>query len=41
MRLVFALLCLAALAGCGRRGAPVPPGPAQNITYPHSYPSPE
>lgn len=41
MRLIFALLCLAALTGCGRRGAPVPPGPAQNIIYPHTYPPPQ
>ena len=27
------------LAGCGKKGAPVAPGPANMITYPHSYPS--
>lgn len=26
------------LAGCGIRGNPQPPGPAKDITYPHSYP---
>lgn len=31
-------LCLA-LAACGRRGAPTPPGPATDITYPHVYPA--
>jgi predicted small lipoprotein YifL len=31
-------LCLA-LAACGRRGAPSPPGPAADITYPHVYPA--
>lgn len=41
MRIILALLCLAVLAGCGRRGAPVPPGPAQDITYPHTYPPPQ
>lgn len=41
MKLIFALLCLAALAGCGRRGMPTPPGPAQDIIYPHTYPSPQ
>ncbi len=39
MRILLALLCVAALAGCGRRGAPQPPGPAQNVTYPHTYPT--
>ena len=37
-----ALLTLAialALAGCGRRGAPSPPGPASDVTYPHVYPA--
>ncbi len=28
-----------ALAGCGRRGAPTPPGPASAITYPQTYPA--
>lgn len=32
------LLAALALAGCGRAGAPSPPGPASQITYPHSYP---
>jgi predicted small lipoprotein YifL len=36
--LLAALLALT-LAGCGRRGAPTPPGPASAITYPHNYPS--
>ena len=39
MRLVAAILALALLAGCGKKGAPVPPGPADEITYPKMYPS--
>ena len=35
---IATMLCLA-LAGCGRRGAPTPPGPAADITYPHVYPA--
>ncbi|GBQ16096.1 hypothetical protein [Swaminathania salitolerans] len=34
-------LCLAGgviLAGCGKKGAPHAPGPADRITYPHTYP---
>ena len=40
MKIILVLLCLGVLAGCGRRGAPVPPGPAQDVIYPHVYPSP-
>jgi predicted small lipoprotein YifL len=36
--LLCALVALT-LTGCGRRGAPSPPGPASAITYPHSYPA--
>jgi predicted small lipoprotein YifL len=36
---VLALLAALALTACGRRGAPSPPGPAADITYPHDYPS--
>ncbi|HUM08703.1 MAG TPA: lipoprotein [Acidocella sp.] len=39
MRVALAMLCVLALAGCGRRGTPVPPGPASAITYPHTYPA--
>ena len=41
MRLIIALLCLGVLAGCGRVGAPTPPGPSQNVIYPQTYPPPE
>jgi hypothetical protein len=36
------LLCLAALlalCGCGKVGAPSPPGPQDQITYPKIYPT--
>ncbi len=36
--LAIATLLALALSGCGRAGAPSPPGPANEITYPHSYP---
>ena len=39
MRVALAMLCVLTLAGCGRRGGPVPPGPASAITYPHTYPA--
>ncbi|WP_298283695.1 hypothetical protein [Acidocella sp.] len=37
--LPLTLLALLALASCGKRGNPLPPGPAGDITYPHTYPS--
>jgi predicted small lipoprotein YifL len=37
--LLFVLLACAALAACGRAGAPSPPGPASQVIYPHQYPS--
>jgi predicted small lipoprotein YifL len=37
------MVCLAALAlglaGCGKRGSPSPPGPANEVTYPKVYPT--
>jgi len=39
MKLILTLLCVLTLAGCGRRGAPTPPGPDSAITYPHTYPA--
>jgi hypothetical protein len=39
--LAFFLVLLMALSltACGRRGAPMPPGPAADVIYPHVYPS--
>lgn len=37
-RLVLLLLVTTALAGCGRKGAPLPPPNVPN-TYPRTYPS--
>jgi len=39
MKVVAALLALALLAGCGKKGSPSPPGPASDITYPRQYPA--
>lgn len=39
MRLALALLALVALAGCGKKGGPSAPGPANEIIYPQQYPS--
>ena len=33
------LAALVPLAACGKRGGPVPPGPANEITYPRVYPT--
>jgi predicted small lipoprotein YifL len=38
-RLVLVLVALVALAGCGKRGNPEPPGPASAISYPKIYPT--
>jgi predicted small lipoprotein YifL len=35
---IAAVLC-AVLAGCGKEGAPNPPGPADQVTYPKLYPT--
>lgn len=38
--LVLALLVTAlGLAGCGKKGAPSPPGPADQVIYPRVYPA--
>jgi predicted small lipoprotein YifL len=31
-------LCVA-LSGCGKKGAPSPPGPADQVIYPKTYPT--
>ncbi len=36
--LVAISLCLP-LSACGRRGAPQPPGPPDQVIYPKSYPT--
>ncbi len=40
MRIAAILLvaCIA-LAACGKRGPPQPPGPADKVTYPKVYPA--
>ncbi len=37
--LTLALLAGLLLTGCGRKGAPSPPGPASDVTYPQNYPT--
>lgn len=37
---VLVLMACLVLAACGRRGAPQPPGPAADVTYPRTYPAP-
>ncbi len=39
MKILLIIMMAAALAGCGRRGSPSPPGPAADVTYPHTYPA--
>ena len=40
MRLLLAALVVFAVAGCGRKGEPSPPGPPGAISYPKAYPAP-
>jgi predicted small lipoprotein YifL len=37
--LTAALLAATLLSACGKKGPPTPPGPADEINYPRSYPS--
>ena len=40
MRAALAIALLASLlAGCGKKGSPVPPGPPDQVTYPRTYPA--
>lgn len=39
VKLAAALLALALLAACGKKGSPSQPGPANEISYPRAYPS--
>jgi predicted small lipoprotein YifL len=32
-------IALALLVGCGKKGAPDPPGPQDKVTYPKAYPT--
>jgi predicted small lipoprotein YifL len=37
--LVLVVALAAGLAACGKKGAPVPPGPPDQILYPRAYPA--
>ncbi len=39
MRVLLALAMLVGLAACGVKGAPMPPGPPDKVTYPKVYPT--
>ena len=39
MRLVALVVAVALLAGCGKKGAPAAPGPADDIISNKTYPS--
>jgi len=36
---VLALALLLVLSACGRKNAPVPPGPSDQVTFPRTYPA--
>lgn len=37
--IALAFLGLFALSACGKKGPPAPAGPAEDITYPRTYPA--
>jgi hypothetical protein len=39
MRVALVLALVLALAACGKKGAPTPPGPPDEITWPRTYPT--
>ena len=39
MRAVIAVLAVILLAGCGKKGSPVPPGPPDQVIFPRTYPT--
>jgi predicted small lipoprotein YifL len=39
MKVALFLIALTLLAACGKKGSPVPPGPANEIVFPKQYPS--
>jgi predicted small lipoprotein YifL len=36
---LLAIVCALALTACGKKGAPDPPGPQNEITWPKVYPT--
>lgn len=38
MKVLAVLLAVGLLAGCGKKGSPVAPGPAEEVKFPRSYP---
>jgi predicted small lipoprotein YifL len=38
-RALLLAIALLALAACGRKASPLPPGPADQVTYPRTYPA--
>jgi type IV pilus biogenesis protein CpaD/CtpE len=39
MKVVLVVLAVALLAGCAKKASPVAPGPADQITWPKTYPT--
>ena len=37
---VLTLVLAVAITACGKKGPPLPPGPADQVTYPRLYPAP-